>query len=140
MPEVPRALQVALVVVSVLMFVGSIVAIPWVIRRLPAEHFVRPPRERALGTKILRNVAGVVVIGLGVAMLVLPGQGIIAILCGLSIMDLKVKRKVIRRMLCQPRIERAVQHIRAKAGKPPLVIPRRRRRGRRRHAPQDAVA
>lgn len=105
------------------MFVGSLVAIPWLIRKLPPDHFVRPPAQQSLKTKIARNVAGGVLIALGIAMLVLPGQGVIAILFGLSIMDLKVKDRILRRLLGQRKIQQGVQRIRAKAGKQPLTIP-----------------
>lgn len=123
MAEVPRAVEIALVVASAAMFIGTIVGLPWFIRRLPADHFVRPPRAHALGTKVLRNIGGVVLIGLGVAMLVLPGQGIVTIVLGLSILDLQVKHRVLRWLLGQPKIQEGVQRIRSRAGKPPLIIP-----------------
>lgn len=123
MPEIPRWFEIALIVFSVAMFVGSIVAIPIAIRRLPADHFVRPPAGAPLWKKLLRNTVGAIIVALGIAMLVLPGQGVIAILFGLSVMDLAVKDRIVRRLLCQKRIQEAVQRIRSRAGKPPLAIP-----------------
>ena len=123
MPEVPRAVQVALIAASIAMLVGSIAAIPWIVRRLPPDHFVRPPKAHSLKTKVLRNAGGAVLVALGAAMLVLPGQGIIAILFGLSIMDLQVKHRIVRSLLCRKHIQELVQRVRSKAGKPPLVIP-----------------
>lgn len=123
MPELPRALEIALVVASIAMFVGSIVAIPWLLRRMPADHFVRPPGKTALWKVLARNTIGAMLVAMGILMLVLPGQGILAILLGLSIMDLEVKHRVVRRLLCRKHIQHAVQKIRARAGKPPLVIP-----------------
>jgi hypothetical protein len=121
--DVPRWLEVTLIGVSIAMFVGSLVAIPWVIRKLPPDHFVRPPEPHSLTSKIVRNTLGAILIAAGIAMLVLPGQGIIAILFGLSIMDLKVKDKILRRLLTQKKIQEGVQKIRSKAGKQPLTIP-----------------
>jgi hypothetical protein len=121
--DVPRWLEVTLIAVSIAMFVGSLVAIPWIIRKLPPDHFTRPPAPRSLGTKILRNALGAALVAAGIAMLVLPGQGVIAILFGLSIMDLSIKDKILRRLLCQKKIQEGVQKIRSKAGKPPLTIP-----------------
>lgn len=123
MPEIPRALEIALVAASVAMFMGSIVAIPWLLRRMPADHFVRPPHKSALWKVLVRNTVGAMLVAMGILMLVLPGQGIVAIVLGLSIMDLEVKHRIVRRLLCQHKIQHAVQKIRAKAGKPPLVIP-----------------
>lgn len=121
--EVPRWLEVTLFAVSIVMFVGSLLAIPWLIRKLPPDHFTRPPVQHSLGTKIWRNALGGLLVAAGLAMLVLPGQGIIAILFGISIMDLKIKDNIIRRLLCQKKIQEGVQRIRSKAGKQPLAIP-----------------
>ena len=121
--EVPRWLEVTLLALSIVMFVGSLLAIPWIIRKLPPDHFTRPPVQHSLKTKILRNALGALLVAAGIAMLVLPGQGIIAILFGLSIMDLRVKDNIIRRLLCQKKIQEGVQRIRSKAGKQPLTIP-----------------
>lgn len=121
--DVPRWLEVTLFAVSIAMFVGSLVAIPWLIRRLPPDHFTRPPEPRSRKSKVLRNVGGAILVALGIAMLVLPGQGIIAVLFGLSLMDLKVKTKIMRRLLGRKKIQEGVQRIRSKAGKPPLTIP-----------------
>jgi len=123
MPHVPKALEYGLIVFSIVMFAASVVAIPVVIRRLPPDHFVRPPPAHSLRRKVLMNAGGALLIALGIAMLVLPGQGIIAILFGMSMMDLRVKHRVLRRLLCQEKIQEAVQQLRSKAGKPPLVIP-----------------
>jgi hypothetical protein len=120
---VPKALEYGLIVFSIVMFAASVVTIPVVVRRLPPDHFVRPPPVHSLRRKILMNVCGAVLIAIGIAMLVLPGQGIIAILFGMSMMDLRVKHRVLRRLLTQPKIQEAVQQLRSKAGKQPLVIP-----------------
>jgi hypothetical protein len=120
---VPGWLEITLVAVSIAMFVGSLVAIPWIIRRLPPDHFARPPKAHSLRTKLLRNVGGSLLVAAGIAMLLLPGQGIIAILFGLSIMDLAIKDKILRRLLGRKKIQEGVQRIRSRAGKPPLIIP-----------------
>lgn len=123
MPQIPRAVEVALLAVSFVMFVGSAAAVPWLIRKLPPDHFVRPPRRHSLMTKILRNGLGAAIVALGILMLFLPGQGILAILIGISILDLDAKHRLIRWLLGKKKIQEAVQQLRAKAGKPPLVIP-----------------
>lgn len=124
MPEIPGWVQVAAVVVSVVMFVGTLVGVPWLLVRLPADHFERPPRPRSLAVHLGRNLLGAVIIAIGVAMLVLPGQGVLTILVGVSILDVPLKRRVVRRLLARPALERAVQRLRERAGKPPLQIPR----------------
>lgn len=119
-----RTVELIIGIVSITMFVGTLAAIPWLVRRLPADYFVRPPPQHSLPKKIARNVLGFALIAAGIAMLVLPGQGIITVLIGLSIVDLPIKHRVIRWLLQQPKIQEGVQRLRSKAGKPPLVIPK----------------
>jgi hypothetical protein len=121
--QVSTTLEIVVGVASAAMFVGSILAIPWLVRRLPQDYFVRPQRRRSLGVTILRNVFAVVLIALGIAMLVLPGQGIITVLVGLTFLDLPIKKRALRWLLQRKKIQEGVQRLRAKKGKPPLVIP-----------------
>ncbi|MBX3219481.1 MAG: hypothetical protein KF795_03110 [Labilithrix sp.] len=118
-----RTLELVIGIVSVAMFVGTLAALPWFVRRLPADHFVRPPPKRGLARRIAQNLVGSTFIAAGIAMLVLPGQGIVTILIGLSIVDLPIRRRAVRWLLRQPAIEQAVQRLRERDGKPPLVIP-----------------
>jgi Putative transmembrane protein (PGPGW) len=115
--------ELSLGIVGVVMFLGMLLAIPWLVRRLPADYFVQPPPEHSLVKKVVRNVAGAVLIAAGIAMLVLPGQGIITILLGLSIIDLPIKHRIMRWLLLRPTIQAGVQQLRARSGKPPLIIP-----------------
>lgn len=115
--------EIALGVVSVLMFVGTLAAIPIVVKRLPPDYFVRPASPHPLWMKIARNVLGSVLVVAGIAMLVLPGQGVLTILVGLSIMDLPVKHRVLRWLLQKPAIRDGMQRMRERAGRPPLLIP-----------------
>jgi hypothetical protein len=118
-----HTVELVLGIVSVVFFVGTIAAIPWAVRRLPADYFVRPPPQHALLKKIARNVLGALLIIAGIAMLVLPGQGILTILVGLSIVDLPIKHRIMRWLLQQPKVRDGIQHLRESGGKPPLVIP-----------------
>jgi hypothetical protein len=110
-------------IVSVAMFVGMLLAVPWIVRRLPEDYFVRPPPEHSLPIKIGRNILGGALILAGLAMLVLPGQGILTIVFGLSIIDLPIKRRALAWLLQRPKIQKGVQTLRARAGKPALLIP-----------------
>ena len=118
-----RSLEIALGVVSIVMFIGTLAAIPVIVRRLPFDYFVRPPPRRPWPVKLLRNGLGFALIAAGIAMLLLPGQGVVTILIGLSIIDLPVKHRVLRWLLTRPKIQEGVQRMRSKVGKPPLAIP-----------------
>ena len=118
-----RTPELLLAGLSLAMFLGMLVAIPWIIRRLPADHFVRPRAKAALPKTIARNVVGTLLIVAGLAMLVLPGQGILTILLGLSIVDLPVKRRIFRWLLRRPGVAHAVQRMRERGGQPALILP-----------------
>jgi len=69
---------------SVIGFVASLIAIPWILVRLPADYFdMRVPRYwmqgrhpilRTVG-RFVKNVVGLCFLPPGIAMLLLPGPG-----------------------------------------------------------------
>lgn len=117
-------------VVSVLTFIVSLVAIPWVIARLPKDYFirhrqvvaVRHERNPALAKVIflLRNFFGTVFLVGGIFMLVLPGQGIISMVIGISLMDFPKKNQLVDFILTLPRVRKLLNWLRHKQKKPPF--------------------
>jgi hypothetical protein len=124
-----RTWELFLGIASVAMFVGMLLAVPWIVSRLPADHFVRERAKDALPRRIARNVLGAVLVLAGVAMLVLPGQGVLTILVGLSLVDFPLKRRLLCRLLRTGAIARGVQRLRSRAGRPPLLLPSPTRAG-----------
>ena len=59
---------------------------------------------------------------LGIAMLVLPGQGVLTILAALVLLDFPGKRRLERRLLLRPRLLGALNSLRARAGRPPIDL------------------
>lgn len=122
---------VALTVLSIVFFVGSLIAIPFILVRLPADFFdIRVPRPwmedhhpvlRVLG-HLVKNVVGAIFLFAGFLMLFLPGQGILTMLIGISMLDFPGKRKVEARLIGQPTVLHAINGMREKFGKPPLII------------------
>ncbi|ALA60884.1 PGPGW domain-containing protein [Nitrospira moscoviensis] len=122
---------VALTVLSLIFFVGSLVAIPFILVRLPADFFdTRVPRRwmadhhpvlRGLG-HLVKNVVGAVFVFVGFLMLFLPGQGILTMLIGVTMLDFPGKRKLEAKMIGQPTVLSAINSMREKFGKPPLTI------------------
>jgi hypothetical protein len=90
---VPPDLLVKLAIVSVIAFVGTLIAIPFILVRLPQDYFdVRVPRTwmkdshpvlRVVG-RAIKNLVGAVFVLAGLTMLVLPGQGVLTMYCHLS--------------------------------------------------------
>jgi putative transmembrane protein PGPGW len=118
---------------SVLMFVGTLVALPLVVVRLPTDYFRRDPHhatrhlKRSAALRLLgllgKNLLGIVFVCMGVAMLVLPGQGILTILIGLMLMNFPGKRALEQRLVQQPTVLRAMNWMRSKAHQPALELP-----------------
>jgi hypothetical protein len=53
---------------------------------------------------------------------VLPGQGLLTILIALILLDFPGKRSLERRIIARPKVLRAVNGLRTKAGRPPLHL------------------
>jgi hypothetical protein len=119
---------------SVATFVGTLIAIPLLVARIPAAYFTRDQRlisrrhtqqtMPGLPGLLLKNLLGLVLILMGLVMLVFPGQGIITILLGLMLVNFPGKRALERRLVQQPSVLRAINWMRAKAQRPPLVVPK----------------
>lgn len=117
-------------ILSLLTFVGSLFAIPWIIGKLPVDYFIhhrrvveaRHERHPALARIIFaaRNIAGILFLAAGMAMLVLPGQGIITMLIGISFMDFPRKHKIVDNLIRRERIMNLLNWIRRKEKKPPF--------------------
>ncbi len=122
---------VSLTVLSIVFFVGSLIAIPFILVRLPTDFFdIRVPRPwmenhhpilRALG-HLVKNLVGAIFLFAGFLMLFLPGQGILTMLIGISMLDFPGKRKVEAKLIGQPAVLHAINGMREKFGKPPLII------------------
>ena len=122
-----------LVVISSIAFLASLVLIPWLVIRIPADYFVDKKRHTSqlhqhhpgiyVLIRSLKNLLGLVLIASGVMMLVLPGQGLLAILVGVGLTDFPGKFRLERWFAKQPAIFNAMNWIREKRGTPPLLDP-----------------
>jgi hypothetical protein len=56
-------------------------------------------------------------------LLLLPGQGILTLLIGISLLDFPGKRQLEKRIARERHVLKAINWIRAKAGRPPLEVP-----------------
>lgn len=116
-------IEIAAGLVSLGMFVGTIVAVPIFLVKVPDDYFTRRRAPTSLPVKVLRITLGVGLIILGIVMLLLPGQGVLTILVGLGILEAPAKDRVIARILRNPTVHGAVDKIRRKHGKGSLEIP-----------------
>jgi hypothetical protein len=118
---------------SLIIFLISPVVVAGLVVRIPEDYFFDPHRHISrlhrlhpaiwLLIVLFKNIVGVVVFLAGVAMLVLPGQGLLTMLIGLLLIDFPGKFALERRLICRPGVLRAVNWIRAKGRKRPLLAP-----------------
>ena len=117
---------------SAVSVVAAIVFTPWAISLMSADYFM-PDRIRGRDSAgqpvrrwtglILKNMAGSVLVVLGVALLALPGQGLLTILAGLVLMNFPGKRSLELWMIRLPMVLRAANWLRQRSGKEPLQVP-----------------
>jgi len=115
---------------SVVLFLGCLVIVPWLVARIPADYFDarRRPRTRFASLHpalrwsglIAKNLMGGMLILAGLAMLVLPGQGLLTLAVGILLVDFPKKHQLERRMIRFPPILRSVNWLRKRAGVEPI--------------------
>lgn len=133
--EVHQGWLLALAGLSVLTFFGSLIALPFLLARIPEDYFVDPQRHASrlrrlhpvvyLTLRALKNLLGWVLVLAGILMLVLPGQGILTIIMGLVLSDFPGKFTLERRLASKPRILGAINWIRRRSGRRALLPPRK---------------
>jgi len=119
-------------IASIIGFIASILLIPWMVSKIPSDYFSHPKRQKYLWDNqpqivrlifmLLKNILGVILVIGGIAMLLLPGQGILTIMVGLFIIDFPYKYKVEIWIIKQPFILRSINQLRAKVKQRPLEL------------------
>ena len=122
-----------IIVASLALLVGSALAVPWLVRRLPADYLLvtTRPQPSARGThphrlvlRVARNLLGAALLLLGLAMLLLPGQGLLTMALALVLLDFPGKRRVARAVLGYAPVLAGLNRLRTRAGLPPLELSR----------------
>ena len=120
-------LLVIIGVISAIMFVLSLLLLPWFLNKIPVDYFARehlPSPWKALlqPRAILRNIIGLTVVSAGIAMLVLPGQGLLTILIGLAVMQFPGKFELERWLVTRKGVLEGINWLRQRSGRLPLKV------------------
>ncbi|MGC1276410.1 MAG: PGPGW domain-containing protein [Planctomycetaceae bacterium] len=117
---------------SAALTVGTILALPWVVSRIPDDYFATKERQPISETsqhpvlrwtfRVGRNLLGVILLLLGLIMLVGPGQGLIAVLAGLLLTEFPGKRRLEMWVIRRPGLLKGINWLRVRRGRPPLVV------------------
>ena len=123
---------------SVITFIATLLIIPMIVIKMPEDYFLydkshlkefrRQHPIIRLFSVIFKNILGTVFIVTGVVMLILPGQGVLTILVGFTLVNFPRKRALERRIIQNQAVHKVINWIRTKAGKPPVRVPERSHR------------
>ena len=118
------------VLLSLLMMAATLFAVPLIIVRLPSGYLneednqlseIQPIWRRPY--LIVKNIIGATLVLAGLAMLILPGQGLLTLIVGLGLMNFPGKRRLIRRIILRRRVLVAINRLRASANREPIAMP-----------------
>ena len=124
----PAGLALA-VVVPTLTFLFGVAVVLW----LPSDYFVRglapgsywgPHAIVRVAVRILKNALGWFMVPLGIfmALPLVPGPGLVFILIGISLLEFPGKRHLEERLLAYPPMLHAVNRMRQRFGRSPVLV------------------
>ena len=138
LPELTLAIGWSGILIGVLIFLGgfflNLAIVSIILVKLPADHFRKNRKKtkfwdgprpwlNALGI-IGKNIGGILLVALGIVLSLpgVPGQGLLTILLGIMIMDFPGKDRLEQKLLSRPSIVNAINRLRGRFNKPPLVL------------------
>lgn len=121
-----------LAVFSIVSFIGTLLLVPVLVIRIPEDYFAEKKRHRwepwahehpliRWSLLIAKNSLGYIIIILGIAMLVLPGQGILTILIGVMFINFPGKYRLERWVVMRAPVLNTINKLRQRAGRAPLI-------------------
>ena len=122
-----ESILIMLGVISAVMFVLSLVLLPWFLNKIPTDYFTRardpdPWHVIMQPRAIVRNIFGLAIVSAGIAMLVLPGQGLLTILIGLATMQFPGKFELEKWIVTRKGVLEGINWVRTKSGKTALKV------------------
>jgi Putative transmembrane protein (PGPGW) len=125
------ALTTVMLAVSIVVLVGSLWFCHYVLTTIPPDYFIREHKPLAAWRKsrpvlwwtimLGKNLVGLLLVAAGVIMIFTPGQGILTLLLGISLLDIPGKRSLERKIIQRPTVLKLINRLRARADQPPLV-------------------
>jgi archaellum biogenesis protein FlaJ (TadC family) len=119
---------------SIAGFFATLIVMVVLIVRMPSDYFLHqrePPWKQShpvlrIGLIVFRNLLGAALLLAGIVMLATPGQGVLSILLGISLLDVPGKRRLEMAIIRREPVHKSMDWIRKQAGRPPLKVPPKR--------------
>jgi hypothetical protein len=121
------------ILIFILSFAINLALVSFILVKLPGDYFresyarklwqARPRTIRVIGL-IAKNILGLLLVALGVVLSLpgVPGQGVLTILLGIMLLDFPGRRRLELWLVSRPRVFKAVNNLRHRFGKAPLVL------------------
>lgn len=125
-------IMTSLALLSLFTFILSLISLPYIIRRIPSDYFLKLSKEqpkvkgydiKSVLIRLFRNIFGFFLLLAGVAMLFLPGQGLITILVSLILMDFPGKKRIVAYLIRKKSVQKSIDWVRRKTQKKPIKWP-----------------
>jgi hypothetical protein len=121
------------VVIFAVTFAVSLALVSFILVKLPPDYFSTSHERKFLddrhrGVRIVamigKNLLGLILILVGIILSIpgVPGQGILTILLGVMLLDFPGKHRLERKIVSKPKVREAINGLRHRFGKPPLIL------------------
>ncbi len=118
-------------IISSIMCVGTILMLPWLVCRIPETYFLHQPLKSnshlsplAKGVRrLIKNIAGFLLLLAGIVMLFVPGQGLLTTLIGIMLIDFPGKRLLEKKLIGIKSLQNTLNWIRRKNDLKELKFP-----------------
>lgn len=127
-PEVVGRIVLGSIILALVSAILMVVAIT----KMSPDYFISPEpaveswrsRHSVLRIifKALKSMVGLTLFITGIAMLVLPGQGLLTLLVGISLLDFPGKRKMELRVVRNRHVLKAINSVRACTKQAPVIV------------------
>jgi Putative transmembrane protein (PGPGW) len=117
---------------SVVTFFASLIIVPILVARIPPDYFARESRPESpwgrhhpavrVILRIGKNTLGILLMLAGLAMLALPGQGLLTLLIGFLLLDFPGKYRFEKWLISRRSILKAINWTRRRAGRAAICV------------------
>ncbi|MFO8084198.1 MAG: PGPGW domain-containing protein [Desulfobacterales bacterium] len=117
---------------SIVTFLGALVGVPYLVVRIPTDYFSCHRHRHEILSNLptvlhvfvwtAKNIIGFIFVLAGIAMLFLPGQGVLTILMGILLMSFPGKFRLACWIVSRSPVRKSINWIRKHAKKDPIIL------------------